>query len=163
MNSITTNDDSLELNEKTKRAMEKLDGGNVPMDQNVIPLLNAINSLDGIRTRSSCGGHPDRYPSVLVWADGTEKSMASLCILVHALKSYHWKLVAMPVGAIGDLHLDFMIMPDNALREWREHQPPVSILASETSLVEETQAQLDNIAGRILTLAGNSRFVPRKL
>lgn len=151
----------MELNEKTKRVLEVLDGGNSALDQKILPLVNAINSLSGIRTRSSCGGHFNRYPFVHFWVDGSPNSMAGLCFISHAIKSYEWKLVALPVGSIGELLLEFVVLPGLALKDWDHDQSVISIRASSPQSVEIEQDRIEDIAGRLLALSKNSRYVPQ--
>jgi hypothetical protein len=158
-----TNNEGLVLNETTKLVLQERDGGDSPLEPAILPLVNAVNSLPGIRTRSSCGGHPDRYPFVHIWADGTQEAMGSLCIVAHALKSFYWKLLALPIGSIGELRIEFLVLPGIALKEWEPDQPAMRIVSSSSSLVEAAQAEIPAIGGRIGSLKKTSRYVPQDL
>jgi hypothetical protein len=151
----------MELNEKTKQILDVLDGGKSKFELAILPIVNAINSLHGIRTRSSCGGHCNRYPYVHFWVDGSSESMTGLCLISHAIKHYNWLLVAVPRGSIGDLFLEFAIMPALSFKEGDVGESIFGFNSSSPRNVEIEQTKIDNIAGRLLALRKNSRYVPQ--
>lgn len=73
---------------------KEIDGEKVEIDDNVVELIDAINSLEGVMTVSSCGGHEDPERG---YSEGTyyvaftatsldEKAFRSLRVITWALK-----------------------------------------------------------------------------
>jgi len=151
------------LHEATRAILAGIRPGTAPLDPGILPLVDALNRLPGLRTESSCGGHPDRHPYVLLKTDGSERAMAGLCLVAHALKSYGWKLQAVPIGSVGDLTLRFVAVPGQALKDWQPDQAVFGVRAADPESVRAGQASIESIAGRIATLRLNSRFVPEPL
>jgi hypothetical protein len=148
------------VNEKTRRIVDANAGTGQPVDQLVLPLVNAINSLTGLKTVSSCEGHGKNYPHVLFTTDGSHDALASMCIVAHALKGYGWRMVASPVGSVGDLYLRFVITPGTSLVEDSKNEPVLAQRAAEPEKALEAREQIKDIAGRIVWIANSSKFVP---
>lgn len=151
------------LHDATRAILAGIRPGSAPLDPAILPLVDALNRLPGLRTESSCGGHPDRHPFVLLKTDGSGDAMAGLCLVAHALKSYGWKLLASPIGSVGDLYLRFVAVPGQALKDWQPDQAVFGVRAADPESVRAAQASIADIAGRIASLARNSRFVPETL
>ena len=129
----------MELNDKTKQILQKIPRRQGPVEQGILPLVNALNALQGITTVSSCEGHHHQYPYVLLAVDGSAQSMESMCFLAHALKSYHWRALASPLGSAGDLSLRFVVLPAMALKDAEPDQPAFATRALDPANVAIAQ------------------------
>ncbi|MCK5685530.1 hypothetical protein KAJ27_15470 [bacterium] len=133
---------ALKLNEKTKKIIEKIKlSGQPPVDEYMLPLINAINSLEGVQTDINCDGHGKIYPHLYLCLDGTSESVNGLGIIAHAAKYYHWKVTIVPMGHGEEKQIHFALAPLNAFRFSKN----AGICNSEVQSVEEWKREIGNI------------------
>lgn len=88
------------INEKTKILVNKLNNSIIdePIDELMIPLINAINEFIGITTDVCCEGHNISFPYLFFCIDGSMESLSGLGIIAHAVKSLDWVITIQSMG-----------------------------------------------------------------
>jgi hypothetical protein len=88
------------INEKTKYLIEKLSKSIIdePIDEKIIPLINAINEFDGIQTDVCCEGHGVYFPYLFFTIDGSKESLSGLGLISHFGKEFNWLVNVVTTG-----------------------------------------------------------------
>lgn len=119
------------------------------LDQNIIPLINALNMVPGMHTNWSCGGHPEkkRFPYVSFTFDYKLLGLDNLALIAHAASESQWIVSLVGRLAGEQCEGEFVLYPIKVIILGGNIHAVVE--GSEGENIEAEQAEIDNIARKV--------------
>ena len=106
----------MNLNPKTEFIINKLRNSSIwePVDEALIPIVNALNAQPGLTSDVCCEGHGDYFPYIYFTLDGTSQSLQSLGRVQTVAKSQGWLTLPDTINGIDEISLYFCMLPKEA-------------------------------------------------
>ena len=104
--------DAFPLNEKTRLIIAQLEKTRHPkIDDDMLPLVNAINLFLGVMSGENCVGHGLMFPHLEFYIDGSPESLNGLGIISHVAGEYDWAIFVSNRGILRGKTIHFVLCP----------------------------------------------------
>jgi hypothetical protein len=125
----------------------------LPVDEEIIPLLDALLSLPGISTFQSCAGHGRGWPQVQFGITEAACGLKSLEIIRRGAEFYDWYIVVTSFGHCRNFLAGYTLAPSAGFKESVGKLHPSCVINYDQAQAEIEMNKIPELAHHIKELS----------